>query len=61
MELSKYQEYLGDGVYAWWDGYQVWVQAERDGIRHEIALEPEVLLSLAKYWNNVQRKVKNDK
>ena len=29
--------YLGDGVTAWHDGYQVWVRAERDGRIHEVA------------------------
>jgi hypothetical protein len=41
--------YLGDGVYASFDGYQIWLKAERDGSMHEIAIEPEVLARLLQY------------
>jgi hypothetical protein len=45
----KLKRYLGDGVYAGFDGYQIWIWTERDGREHAIALEPEVLTKLAKY------------
>lgn len=41
-------EYLGDGVYASFDGYQIWLAVNH----HEnkvVALEPEVLLALVQY------------
>jgi hypothetical protein len=45
----KLKRYLGDGVYAGFDGYQIWVWAERDGSEHAVAFEAEVLASLAAY------------
>ncbi len=41
--------YLGDGVYARHDGWQVWLRAERDGATHEVALEPDTIKRL-KEW-----------
>ena len=44
----EYQQYLGDGVYASFDGYQIWLAANH----HEnkvVALEPEVFQSLIRY------------
>lgn len=43
------ETYLGDGVYASFDGYQIWLRAERDGIQHRIAIESEVYDSLVAY------------
>jgi hypothetical protein len=48
------KQYLGDGVYAEFDGHHIWLKTERD-ITHEIALEPAVLAALnnyAKFVNN---------
>jgi hypothetical protein len=44
------QEYLGDGVYAEFDGYQIWLYTH-DGISRlcEIALEPGVFARLLTY------------
>jgi hypothetical protein len=36
------ERYLGDGLYASWDGFQVKLRAPRDGGDHEIYLEPGV-------------------
>ena len=49
----EYQQYLGDGVYASFDGYQIWLAANH----HEnkvVALEPGVFCALIKYheWLN---------
>ncbi len=43
------ERYLGDGVYASFDGYQIWLHTQRESGWHEIALESEVLESLAMY------------
>lgn len=43
------KEYLGDGVYAAFDGYNVWLTTPRQNGTHEIALEPEVLDKLLRY------------
>jgi hypothetical protein len=45
----KLKRYLGDGVYAGFDGYQIWVWTARDDTTHSIAFEAETLASLAKY------------
>jgi hypothetical protein len=48
--MNSPQEYLGDGVYASFDGYQVWL-ATQEG--HRIALEPPVLHALDRYRQRV--------
>jgi hypothetical protein len=45
-------EYLGDGVYAGHDGYQIWLAAN-DQRNQVIALEPEVLVALIAYAERV--------
>lgn len=37
------ETYLGDGLYARWDGYAVWLRAPREHGDHCVALEPQVL------------------
>lgn len=52
-------EYLGDGVYASFDGYQIWLAADH----HEnkvIALEPAVLQALWNYVERLKESMKND-
>ncbi len=44
--------YLGDGVYASFDGYQIWLAANHQ-TNKVIALEPEVLDALIDYRNRV--------
>lgn len=39
--------YLGDGVYARFDGYQIWVEVQ--GLSRGIALESQVLAALFNY------------
>lgn len=43
---SSNREYIGDGVYAEFDGYQIWLQTERDRGPERIALEPLVYQNL---------------
>lgn len=53
--VSRELEYIGDGVYARFDGYQVWIWTSNgisDG--QPIALEPEVLEALFKYNKEVR-------
>lgn len=49
--------YLGDGAYASFDGYQIWVKADRDGRRHEVALEPETFAALVKYQQDLMAEI----
>lgn len=46
--------YLGDGVYASFDGYQVWLRTPRESGWHEIALEPPVLAALEEYVQSLR-------
>ena len=46
--MDKHSEYLGDGVYASFDGYQIWLAVNH----HEnkvVALEPSVFRRLCEY------------
>lgn len=44
--MDRNETYIGDGVYASFDGYQVWLRTPREDGNHEIALEPPVLAAL---------------
>ncbi len=54
--MSKDQTYLGDGVYASFDGYQIWLRIEREGVPESIALEEQVLVALDRYVQSVRDK-----
>jgi hypothetical protein len=42
--------YLGDGLYASFDGFAIWLRAPREnGVDHVVALEPQVWNELAAY------------
>jgi hypothetical protein len=44
------ETYIGDGVYASFDGYQIWLRTTRDGIHDErIALEPQTFNALIRF------------
>ncbi len=47
--IENTKEYLGDGVYADFDGYHIVLSAERDGFMNTIFIEPEVMASLLNY------------
>lgn len=52
--MTTNKEYIGDGVYVSFDGYQLWLETEREfGQKHYIALEPEVFKALCDYRNRV--------
>ena len=53
------ETYLGDGLYASFDGYQVILRAPRDGVDHWVALEPPVLATFLQ-WLKVGRTVPSD-
>lgn len=48
------ETYLGDAVYASFDGWQVWLRTG-DGNNNRIALEPEVLSALFDYCERLRR------
>ena len=41
--------YLGDGLYAKFDGWNFWLRAPRAGGDQHIAMEPEVLASFLEF------------
>lgn len=47
-ENKECQQYLGDGVYASFDGYHINLAANHH-LNHVIALEPEVIQTLKEY------------
>jgi hypothetical protein len=49
-------KYLGDGVYASYDGYYIWLAAD-DHDNKVIALEPETYHALLKYVEFVNRQI----
>lgn len=55
-DRSGRPRYLGDGVYAVYDGRGVWLTAE-DGIRatDAIYLEPEVFVSLTAFFTGMMQ------
>ncbi len=55
--MSKHPEtYLGDGLYASFDGWQVILRAPREDGDHVVALEPEVIAELHRYLAELARK-----
>lgn len=49
-----YLTYLGDGVYATFDGYQIWLKVGHSDRTMTIALEPETYHALVDYWTGLQ-------
>ena len=48
------ETYIGDGVHASFDGYQIWLRTEREGGDHYIALEPAVFERLLAYRDSLK-------
>lgn len=43
------EEYLGDGLYASFDGYSVFLRAPREKGDHWVGLEPTILVNFLKF------------
>ena len=50
MDENLKPEYLGDGVYAGFDGYQVWLSVGSHTNKPVVALDPEVFQRLKEYY-----------
>jgi hypothetical protein len=53
--MDEHETYLGDGVYASFDGYQIWLAVNH----HEnkvVALDPGVFAQLCKYAEMLKEK-----
>lgn len=49
IEQNTNHEHIGDGVYASFDGYQIWLDLRGEDSTTAIALEPEVMQRLIEY------------
>ncbi len=47
--MEERATYIGDGVYASFDGYQIKLSTERDGRDEVIYLDPETYASLVRF------------
>jgi hypothetical protein len=59
-DKEQMNEYLGDGVYASFDGYQIWLAANHHNNK-VIAIEPSVYERLVKYKEKIDKMIKNKK
>lgn len=53
---TKDESYLGDGLYAEFDGWQMILRAPRDGMDHWVALEPETFTALMRFAERINGK-----
>lgn len=51
--MTERETYLGDAVYASFDGWNIWLRTG-DGNNQRIALEPEVLAALVAFNKQVR-------
>lgn len=51
-ERKQRQTYLGDGVYASFDGYQIWLAVNNED-NIVVAIDPRVMYMLVQYANDV--------
>ena len=54
--ISENEKYLGDAVYASFDGYQIWLRTS-DSNNQRIALAPEVFNALVEYANALRARI----
>jgi len=54
LEEMESEIYLGDAVYASFDGYQIWLRTA-DGNNNRIALEPSVYQALVEYVADLKK------
>ena len=47
------EKYLGDGLYASFDGYRITLRAPREDGDHYVVLKPEVLAEFIDYLNHL--------
>lgn len=48
------EEYLGDGLYVSFDGWQFTLRTPRDHSNHYVCLEPEVLAAFEQYVKRIR-------
>lgn len=50
--------YVGDGLYASYDGFAVWLRAPRENGDHVVALEPQVMHNFVEFVMTIERHAK---
>lgn len=55
------ETYIGDGVYASFDGYQIKLRAPRENGDHVIFLEPQTFDNLRTCWTKICEKYAGEK
>lgn len=51
------ETFLGDGLYASYDGFQLTLRAPRNGIDHYVCLESVTMLALVEYLAQLHREL----
>jgi hypothetical protein len=59
--MSQHETYLGDGLYASFDGWQVKLRAPREGGDHEVFLEDGVTLQTFLEFVDALPKIRKDR
>jgi hypothetical protein len=49
MIKATNETYLGDGLYASFDGFSIWLRAPREHGDHYVALEPPIFYAFIEY------------
>ena len=57
-QLKELNEYLGDGVYASFDGFQIWLAVNHHKNK-VVALEDTVMTNLIRYNAKIEQYIKN--
>jgi hypothetical protein len=55
------EEYLGDGLYASFDGFMFMLRAPRSGGDHWVGLEPAVLRNFDEYRKRAIKEMQNER
>jgi hypothetical protein len=53
--MTQKETYLGDGLYASFDGFAIWLRAPREAGDHVVALEPEVYRALTEFVERLKQ------
>jgi hypothetical protein len=56
--MTTRETYLGDGLYAHYDGFTIWLRAPRENGDHVVALEPSVYAALLKFVEQLKQEAK---
>jgi hypothetical protein len=59
--MDREPRYLGDGVYATFDGYHIWLRAQGTDHQNAIALHPGVFDALLEYQRDLVREANKER